>query len=155
MRGYTSIKIKMGHCLLLRTALELQIERRYSGHGAYTAAKAQLAAKDSADSLRPVTLHMLLWDARNPLNFVGEEAMWDSIFSQDLAGEAIPQILAKLCNSTYHSGAGVVRSPAAGAIVADDLEVVACIAFVFAGVWTGSQIYPLLPMWVWTGVLRL
>ena len=86
---------------------------------------------------------------------VGEEAMWDSIFSQDLAVEAIPQILAKLCNSTYHSGAGVVRSPAAGAIVADDIEIVACIAFVFAGVWTGSQIYPLLPMWVWTGVLRL
>ncbi|CAE7831060.1 unnamed protein product [Symbiodinium sp. CCMP2592] len=43
----------------------------------------------------------------DPLNFVDEEAMWDSIFSQDAAVETIPQVLA-----TYDSRIGVVRSPA-------------------------------------------
>ncbi|CAE7255523.1 unnamed protein product [Symbiodinium microadriaticum] len=33
----------------------------------------------------------------DPLNLVDEEAIWDSIFSQDAAAEAIPQILATEC----------------------------------------------------------
>ena len=52
--------------------------------------------------LCPVLLCILYFGKKPaPLNLVGEEALWDSVFSQDAAVEVIPQILATHSNSRY------------------------------------------------------